>query len=181
MSSESILTKEAALFISLGLTDNYILQVLTLRSVSQKEVHLVLYDGAVYFGAIYEFSQPPSNAFPATQKIRDGLQGSTTVDFSKESQEERWRRSVPKQMDVIRITSFMSPYNSLMYSSLYSVAFENFRSSIAQSNVFLEMSPSRLKCTCVGKDSFLWRASLRWKRSLWGNRIKRLSKTKMKL
>lgn len=108
------MTKEAALFISLGLADNYILQVLTLRSVSQKEVHLVLYDGTVYFGAIYEFFPQPSAPSAATQKAREGLQGNTAVEFPKESQEERWRRSIPKQMDVIRINSFTSPYNSLM-------------------------------------------------------------------
>ena len=56
MKSNSQLTRNAILYISLGFTQPSTLQILSLRKGTTRSLEMVVYDGVVYIGAHYDYS-----------------------------------------------------------------------------------------------------------------------------
>lgn len=56
MRTNSSLTHNAILYISLGFTQQSIMQVLELRKGNKNTLEMIVYDGIVYAGALYDYS-----------------------------------------------------------------------------------------------------------------------------
>jgi hypothetical protein len=66
------LTHNAVLYLSLGFTQEYLMQVLAL-SRNHQELHLVLYDGLAYIGALFTPSNTrPVPNHPSSLQISEG-------------------------------------------------------------------------------------------------------------